>query len=233
MRIFVNLVVLSLLVLSAAAVIAVVAASKDVTPHSSWLERNAITLVLSAISFFFPMFFESLGLLEYYHPRQQLRIQLARIMVLNLLNLYSLIFALFDKIEDMSRESARLRMIIEPPVLNGFEIGTLMNDLTTPTLTPELAVTTMTTIAAIITSIMTTKGSLNASSPPTTESPFDTTTFFNGAQTISPYDFDAHGNIKNTTDEENNILTTFATDGTTTTTEIQDVEYDPSVVVVM
>lgn len=48
------------------------------------------------------MFFEVLGLLERYHPRRQLRMQLARIMVLNLLNLYALIFALFDKISSMS-----------------------------------------------------------------------------------------------------------------------------------
>lgn len=51
------------------------------------------------------MFFEVLGLLERYHPRRQLRMQLARIMVLNLLNLYALIFALFVKISAMSKES--------------------------------------------------------------------------------------------------------------------------------
>lgn len=51
------------------------------------------------------MFFEVLGLLERYHPRRQLRMQLARIMVLNLLNLYALIFALFDKISKMSEDS--------------------------------------------------------------------------------------------------------------------------------
>lgn len=49
------------------------------------------------------MFFEVLGLLESYHPRKQLRMQLARIMALNLLNLYSLIFALFDKISQMNK----------------------------------------------------------------------------------------------------------------------------------
>lgn len=48
------------------------------------------------------MFFEGLGLLESYHPRKQLRMQLARIMALNLLNLYALIFALFDKIGTMN-----------------------------------------------------------------------------------------------------------------------------------
>lgn len=48
------------------------------------------------------MFFDALGFLESYHPRKQLRMQLARIMALNLLNLYALIFALFDKITTMN-----------------------------------------------------------------------------------------------------------------------------------
>lgn len=48
------------------------------------------------------MMFELLGLMEYYHPRMQLRLQLARIMILNLLNLYSLIWALFGKINGMT-----------------------------------------------------------------------------------------------------------------------------------
>lgn len=60
-------------------------------------------MVITAISFFFPMFFEGLGLLESYHPRKQLRMQLARIMALNLLNLYALIIALFDKIGAMNK----------------------------------------------------------------------------------------------------------------------------------
>lgn len=222
-----NLIVLSLLILSAFAVVEVVEKSKGITEQSTWLERNAITLVLSAISFFFPMFFESLGLLEYYHPRQQLRIQLARIMMLNLLNLYSLIFALFDKIKEMSSESAELRHIIEPTAMNGFEVETATT-MTMPTITPELAVTTFTTVAAIITSMMT-KGHPNKSH--VTESSMDTTTFFDGYTTVSPYEIevDENRNIKNTTDDENNILTTFATEETTTTAEIQDVEYDPSV----
>lgn len=70
--------------------------------NDSYWRRNEITVVITAISFFFPMCFEALGFLESYHPRKQLRVQLARIMALNLLNLYALIFALFDKISSMS-----------------------------------------------------------------------------------------------------------------------------------
>ena len=55
------------------------------------------------------MLFELLGLMEYYHPRMQLRLQLARIMILNLLNLYSLIWALFGKIDGMTTSLAKIK----------------------------------------------------------------------------------------------------------------------------
>lgn len=100
MRIFANICVLILLVISAYAVTEVVKRSSEKT--DTWWRRNEITVVMSAISFLFPMLFELLGLMEYYHPRMQLRLQLARIMILNLLNLYSLILALFGKIEEMA-----------------------------------------------------------------------------------------------------------------------------------
>ncbi|XP_011314346.1 transmembrane channel-like protein 3 [Fopius arisanus] len=100
-RILVNLAVLFLLVLSAYAVVEVVARSMQPDASSSWWRQNEITIVMSLISFIFPIFFEVLGFAENYHPRKQLRVQLARIMLLNLLNLYSLIIALFDKISHM------------------------------------------------------------------------------------------------------------------------------------
>jgi hypothetical protein len=106
-RIFVNLNVLLLLVISAYAVITVVDRSDNA--GSDWWSRNEITFVMTFISQVFPMLFEVLGLLEYYHPRNQLRLQLARIMILNLLNLYSLIWALFGKISGMTKEIAKLR----------------------------------------------------------------------------------------------------------------------------
>lgn len=80
-RIFVNLMVILLLAVSACAVIFVVNRSLDATAFDSWWRNNEITVVMSLISFFFPMFFEGLGLLEYYHPRQQLRLQLARYVI--------------------------------------------------------------------------------------------------------------------------------------------------------
>lgn len=100
-RVLVNIGVLLLLALSAYAVIQVVARSNDKDATSTTWRRNEITVVMSLITFIFPIFFELLGYFEHYHPRKQLRLQLARIMVLNLLNLYSLIFALFVKIDKM------------------------------------------------------------------------------------------------------------------------------------
>ncbi|EFN72383.1 Transmembrane channel-like protein 3 [Camponotus floridanus] len=103
MRIFVNVSVLSLLALSAFAVIKVVERSTteidDATQN--WWRQNEITIVMSLITTLFPIFFEVLGFLENYHPRKQLRVQLARIWILNLLNLYSLIFALFKDVNSM------------------------------------------------------------------------------------------------------------------------------------
>ncbi|XP_076677343.1 transmembrane channel-like protein [Andrena cerasifolii] len=113
MRIFVNISIISLLVLSAYAVIKVVARSAEELEQSDWWRQNEITVVMSLITYLFPVFFEILGLLESYHPRKQLRVQLARIMLLNLLNLYSLIFALFGKINTMKHDLHDLQPTIK------------------------------------------------------------------------------------------------------------------------
>lgn len=108
-RIFVNLSVLFLLSLSAYIVIEIVARSTQPEANSNWWRQNEITVIMSLINYIFPIFFEILGILENYHPRKQLRLQLARIMVLNLLNQYSLIFALFSKIDDMQKQLQSLK----------------------------------------------------------------------------------------------------------------------------
>lgn len=64
--------------------------------------------------------FDILGCFESYHPRKQLRLQLARIMFLNLLTLYALIFAQFMKIDSMNKDSARLKSILSTAeIING------------------------------------------------------------------------------------------------------------------
>ncbi|XP_043287212.1 transmembrane channel-like protein 1 isoform X2 [Venturia canescens] len=120
-RIIVNLSVISLLVASAYAVVQVVARSTESDAESGgWWRQNEITIVMSLISYIFPLFFEILGIFENYHPRKQLRLQLARIMLLNLLNLYSLIFALFDKISSMDVELKSLKPTIESSSTRSF-----------------------------------------------------------------------------------------------------------------
>ncbi|XP_046977613.1 transmembrane channel-like protein [Vanessa cardui] len=109
LRAIVNIGVIILLAVSAYAVVTVVSRSDDSPKIRSWWRENETTTVVTVISITFPVFFELLGLLEHYHPRKQLRLQLARIMLLNLLNLYSLIFALFSKIEGMSKELVSLQ----------------------------------------------------------------------------------------------------------------------------
>ncbi|OAD52417.1 Transmembrane channel-like protein 3 [Eufriesea mexicana] len=113
MRIFVNMSVILLLGLSAYAVVKVVARSSEELEQNNWWRQNEITVVMTLITYLFPFLFEILGLLEKYHPRRQLRLQLARIMVLNLLNLYSLIFALFDKIDSMKQDLRGLQPTIK------------------------------------------------------------------------------------------------------------------------
>lgn len=78
MRIFVNVSVILLLGLSAYAVIKVVARSSEELEQNNWWRQNEITVVMTLITYLFPIFFEILGLLENYHPRKQLRLQLAR-----------------------------------------------------------------------------------------------------------------------------------------------------------
>lgn len=77
-RILVNIVVASLLTFSAFAVVMVVKRSTEPEAGSTAWRRNEITVVMSLISFAFPILFEIFGFFEGYHPRKQLRLQLAR-----------------------------------------------------------------------------------------------------------------------------------------------------------
>ncbi|XP_019389245.1 PREDICTED: transmembrane channel-like protein 3 [Crocodylus porosus] len=65
-------------------------------------EKNEVSVVVSLITMLAPSAFELVAALEMYHPRTTLRFQLARVLVLYLGNLYSLIIALLDKVDSMS-----------------------------------------------------------------------------------------------------------------------------------
>ena len=96
-----NFLVLLLLLGSAYLVVLVVERSTETEGSSSWYRQNEITIVMSLISMVVPNLFDVVSLLEEHHPRKAMRWMLGRIMVLNLLSLYTLIFALFGKTDGM------------------------------------------------------------------------------------------------------------------------------------
>ncbi|XP_061037713.1 transmembrane channel-like protein 3 [Eubalaena glacialis] len=67
-------------------------------------EKNEVSVVVSLVTMLAPSAFDLIAALEMYHPRTTLRFQLARVLVLYLGNLYSLIIALLDKVNSMSTE---------------------------------------------------------------------------------------------------------------------------------
>uniref|UniRef100_A0A3P8V4S1 Transmembrane channel-like protein n=1 Tax=Cynoglossus semilaevis TaxID=244447 RepID=A0A3P8V4S1_CYNSE len=67
-----------------------------------YLYFYCVSVVVSLITMIAPSAFELVAQLEMYHPRTSLRFQLARVLVLYLGNLYSLIIALLDKVNSMS-----------------------------------------------------------------------------------------------------------------------------------
>uniref|UniRef100_A0A8C4NFF8 Transmembrane channel-like protein n=1 Tax=Eptatretus burgeri TaxID=7764 RepID=A0A8C4NFF8_EPTBU len=70
-------------------------------PFILW-RNHRLSVVVSLITMLAPSVFELIATLEQYHPRSMLRFQLARVLVLYLGNLYSLIIALLDKVDSMS-----------------------------------------------------------------------------------------------------------------------------------
>ncbi|XP_032751860.1 transmembrane channel-like protein 3 isoform X2 [Rattus rattus] len=69
-------------------------------------EKNEVGVVVSLVTMLAPSAFDLIAALEMYHPRTTLRFQLARVLVLYLGNLYSLIIALLDKVNSMNIEEA-------------------------------------------------------------------------------------------------------------------------------
>ncbi|RWS08508.1 transmembrane channel-like protein 3 [Dinothrombium tinctorium] len=123
-RIIANILVLILLISSAYAVYLVVERSQNMPPNSGWIRENEVTLVVAGISNVFPNLFNIIALLEDHHPRIQLRWQLARILVLNMLNLYTLMFSLFGKVDETTKDLNKVKknMTIEKAERLGLQI---------------------------------------------------------------------------------------------------------------
>lgn len=125
-RILVNILVMGLLGLSGATVVFLVNHSDELAKHDNWISRNAVNVTMTLLSFFLPMIFEALGLFENWHPRQQLRLQLARIMILNMLNLYSLMFSFIYKINSKEKP---LQLLKHQNETNTQELYDLMSSI--------------------------------------------------------------------------------------------------------
>ncbi|XP_037367286.1 transmembrane channel-like protein 3 [Talpa occidentalis] len=98
-------------------------------------EKNEASVVVSLVTLLAPSAFDLIAALETYHPRTTLRVQLARVLVLYLGNLYSLIIALLDKVTSMSTEDAAATNSTRP----GLPLPTFLATRTAPAaaLTPN------------------------------------------------------------------------------------------------
>ncbi|XP_029471766.1 transmembrane channel-like protein 2-A [Rhinatrema bivittatum] len=66
--------------------------------NPGWYERNEVEIVMSLLTMFCPPLFETIAVLEDYHPRIALKWQLGRIFALLLGNLYTFLLALIDDV---------------------------------------------------------------------------------------------------------------------------------------
>lgn len=110
-RVLANVLVFMLLGSSMYGVILVVERSQNLPADAGWFRANEVTVVVSGIGMVYPNIFDIIALLENYHPKVALRWQLARIMILNFVNLYTLMFSLFGKVDTMVCSSS-LQMVM-------------------------------------------------------------------------------------------------------------------------
>ncbi|XP_046920657.2 transmembrane channel-like isoform X2 [Dermatophagoides farinae] len=108
-RIFTNILVLSLLASSAYGVVLVVDRSQEPIENPSWIRANEVTLVFAGIGIVFPNIFDWIGNMEQFHPRIALRWQLGRILILNFLNMYTLMLSLFGKVDSMTTQLLEIK----------------------------------------------------------------------------------------------------------------------------
>uniref|UniRef100_A0A8C0YG63 Transmembrane channel-like protein n=1 Tax=Cyprinus carpio carpio TaxID=630221 RepID=A0A8C0YG63_CYPCA len=91
-------------------------------PELTLWEKNEVSVVVSLITMIAPSAFELVAQLEMYHPRTSLRFQLARVLVLYLGNLYSLIIALLDKVNSMSSAVSHIYILIYTQAILYFKV---------------------------------------------------------------------------------------------------------------
>ncbi|EYB96323.1 hypothetical protein Y032_0151g2808 [Ancylostoma ceylanicum] len=104
LRIFANLLVFIMLGFSVWAILAV----SQIRETDTFIKQNAVSITVSFITLIFPNLFELIGKLERYHPRTALRIQLARVLCLYIVNYYTLIVSLMMKLKHLENERKAL-----------------------------------------------------------------------------------------------------------------------------
>uniref|UniRef100_A0A8C5PN42 Transmembrane channel-like protein n=1 Tax=Leptobrachium leishanense TaxID=445787 RepID=A0A8C5PN42_9ANUR len=77
--------------------------------NPSWYQNNEIEIVMSLLSMFCPPLFETIAVMEDYHPRLALKWQLGRIFALFLGNLYTFLLALIDDVNSKLAEEEVIR----------------------------------------------------------------------------------------------------------------------------
>ncbi|KAL1233709.1 Transmembrane channel-like protein [Trichinella spiralis] len=96
------------------------------------LQKIEVPIVVSFITLVFPNLFEIVSKLERFHPRTALRLQLGRILVLYFLNFYTLIFAIFTKMEYLIEVQDSLQELqFGLAIRNASEVGTTAYDSST------------------------------------------------------------------------------------------------------
>ena len=107
------------LVGSAYCVVLVVDRSTQPEADSSFYRQNEVTITMTLIGSVLPKFFGLLELLEGYHPRKAMQMMLGRIMILNMLSLYSLMIALIGKTNTMAKELHNFKMMNDSSLISG------------------------------------------------------------------------------------------------------------------
>uniref|UniRef100_A0A915E906 TMC domain-containing protein n=1 Tax=Ditylenchus dipsaci TaxID=166011 RepID=A0A915E906_9BILA len=100
-RIMTNMIIVGMIAFSLFAIHSAVQSSETVEKTGSLFTKNQVPSVVSIITHVFPMVFDLIGKAEKHHPKMQLRLHLIRVLTLYVINYGTLIFALFEKLDNI------------------------------------------------------------------------------------------------------------------------------------
>ncbi|KAL3989742.1 TMC domain family protein [Acanthocheilonema viteae] len=111
-RVIANAIILAMLAFSIYMISVAVQTSETLEKTGNLLTKNQVPTIIATITNVFPMIFDLIGQIERYHPRTALRVHLARVLVLYVLNYITFIIALFEKL-DKIRDDELMKIINE------------------------------------------------------------------------------------------------------------------------